>query len=300
MILMISIFVVFGGVSFAGPVSEHQLELLSFSVNVPSPTYVNSPIEVRFTLKNVSNQSIQFSPVYGVFVGARCYTATQEKEKDFGHQYKGTVINPGQSITFTATKNLDAVGTWMIWPAYNVNGQWGPYKWNANYIEVLSKPVGSWDSSTQTFNPASGSVVLYDSSSCRGEPYVVFSQDTPDFGQWQWHDRASCITVGPYTKTTVYEHGNYGGWSRIFVAGSSAQTYPLRSCMDNKISSIKIINASSSDYYLYTPTSYQVALYDSPECIGMPYLALDEGSYNDSEVGQYLLAENGMTGLVVC
>lgn len=157
-IILISIIVcifIFGeiGISAAGSVSPHGLELSGFTVDklegtgpvpITGPIPVNSEIQVRFILCNVTQHVITISPEYGIFVGARWNSTTDANNRDFGHAWKGKQLSPGspgdpgagRCVKFIATKILNAPGTWRFWPAYNVNGQWGPFRWNEKVIEV--------------------------------------------------------------------------------------------------------------------------------------------------------------------
>ena len=87
---------------------------------------------VVFKLTNTADHDITFHPQYGVFVGARC----NDQNKDFGHSHKGRTIVPGGYVNMKARGRFDRPGTWVIWPAYNINGRWGPFKWNAIVVNI--------------------------------------------------------------------------------------------------------------------------------------------------------------------
>lgn len=112
----------------AGPVSPEGLELVELSIVVPPKPRLGDVVEIFFTLKNVSRKPIRFDPSFGIFVGARWQGSHGKPvNRDFGYQYKGWRLLPGQSLSFYAGQLLDMPGTWSFWPAYNVNGQWGPF-----------------------------------------------------------------------------------------------------------------------------------------------------------------------------
>jgi len=112
--------------------------------------------------------------------------------------------------------------------------------------------LGQWNPETKTFNPRDGEVVFYDSSQCKGEPYMVLKRGNyPDFrsyntggsGSPNWNDRVSCLQVGPNTNVTVYQHINYGGKSKTFNRTRSNPNglFSLSGdWWDNSISSCKI------------------------------------------------------------
>lgn len=112
--------------------SNDGLEVTHFGMKAKALS-VNSPFSMTFRLKNVSDHDITFHPDYGVFFGTRWNTAN----KDFGHDYKGYVLPPGQSIQLNSKGTFEQPpGTWTFWPAYHTNGHWGPYKWNAIVVEI--------------------------------------------------------------------------------------------------------------------------------------------------------------------
>ena len=84
-----------------------------------------------------------------------------------------------------------------------------------------------WNEATQTFTPGDGQVALYDNYQCKGEPFMVVQRGRTynDFRSYyvgasassgNWNDRVSCISIGPNTKITVYQHINFGGASKTF------------------------------------------------------------------------------------
>jgi len=120
--------------------SPDGLRLLEFHVT-PTKAKAGNTIKVLFRLKNETNQPIKFDPRYGVFVGARWNSTTDDNNRDFGHKYKKMVLKPGREIFFKGSRKLDKAGTWRFWPAYNVNGHWGPFRWNEIVLEVAEKPA---------------------------------------------------------------------------------------------------------------------------------------------------------------
>jgi len=101
-----------------------------------------------------------------------------------------------------------------------------------------------WDANLKIYVPSSGEVVFYDNAGCRGEPYMMLRVgEYKDFGtlsymgSGNWHDKTSCIDVGPGTSMTVYEHSNFGGSSKVFSSGCKSL---CGDWWDNKISSCKI------------------------------------------------------------
>lgn len=116
------------------------LMLVSFEVKVPQPAIVGQNVEVEFILKNLSPEPITFHQDFGVFVGTRREVGSESENRDFGHAHKGKTISQEESLTLKATTKLDAPGLWRFWPAFNINGFWGPYRWMEKVVEVYSSP----------------------------------------------------------------------------------------------------------------------------------------------------------------
>lgn len=127
-------------VSTGESTSPDGLQLTSFNVN-RTEGMVGDTVKISFTLTNATDQPITISPQFGVFVSARWNSTSDANNRDFGHTYQGKVLQPGARIVIKASKKLDAAGTWRFWPAYNVNGQWGPFRWNEIVVAVAAKPA---------------------------------------------------------------------------------------------------------------------------------------------------------------
>jgi hypothetical protein len=127
--------------SFQGPdKSQDGLELTNLKVTASKSTpVVGNTVTVSFKLKNVTGADIKIDAI-GVFVGARWNSTTDANNRDFGHTYKGKILKPGKQISISASKKLDAAGTWRFWPAYQISGHWGPFRWHEIAIEVAEAP----------------------------------------------------------------------------------------------------------------------------------------------------------------
>jgi len=138
---------------FGGPDRyRNKLELKDFTVQGPVPTPVGSQLTVSFTLKNVSEQPIQFDPRYGVFIGCRWNSTSNQNNRDFGHSYKGKVLMPFEGIYVQGRIIVDQGGTWRFWPAFHTGGTWGPFRWH----EVTVKVQGSGNQGTDPRRPRPG------------------------------------------------------------------------------------------------------------------------------------------------
>lgn len=122
---------------FPGPdTSSDGLELRNFSVKRPQVPKVGDTVTVTYSLKNVTNHSIQLAPRYGMFVGARWNSTTDANNRDFGYQYKGKKLNPNEEININAQFKFTAAGTYRFWPAYSIGGKWGPFRWHEIVFDV--------------------------------------------------------------------------------------------------------------------------------------------------------------------
>ena len=119
------------------------LYLESFRIIAPSPAQVGDTVAVEFTLVNGGSRDITFSSEFGVFVGCRWNSTSDANNRDFGHEFKGFVLGPGRPLHIHAERVLDQAGTWRFWPAFNVGGQWGPFRWEERTLEVAAAPGSS-------------------------------------------------------------------------------------------------------------------------------------------------------------
>jgi hypothetical protein len=130
------------GAPVAQSTSPDGLQLSNFKVT-PIQAKVGDNVHVSFVLTNTTAHPITISPEVGVFVGARWNSTTDANNRDFGLRDKGKLLKPGDKVKMEATRKLDAAGTWRFWPAYNVNGHWGPFRWNEIVVEVAEATVGT-------------------------------------------------------------------------------------------------------------------------------------------------------------
>jgi hypothetical protein len=130
------------GTSVAQSTSPDGLKLSNFKVT-PMQAKVGDQVQVSFVLTNMTAHPIIISPEFGVFVGARWNSTTGANNRDFSHRDKGRFLRPGDKVKIKATRKLDAAGTWRFWPAYNVNGHWGPFRWNEIVIKVAEATEGT-------------------------------------------------------------------------------------------------------------------------------------------------------------
>jgi len=134
---VVFLFACVGGEVLAQNVSPDGLKLENFMVTQRSPGARN--IKVDFTLCNTSGRDITFDS-NGVFVGCRWSSTTGENNRDFGHTKRNGVLRAGEILHFNAIKTLDAAGEWRFWPAYHLNGHYGPLRWNEKVITVTETP----------------------------------------------------------------------------------------------------------------------------------------------------------------
>lgn len=114
------------------------LELVRFEVRAAEPALVGGAVSVEMTLRNLSAQAMRFDADTGIFVGCRANSTSDANNRDFGHAHRGLVLAPGREVTLRASRPLDMAGTWRFWPAFRLNGQWGPFRWMEKTVEVFA------------------------------------------------------------------------------------------------------------------------------------------------------------------
>lgn len=121
--------------TFPQDTSSDGLKILEGEVKGPAQPKVGDTLQVRFILKNVSGHTIKFDS-NGVFVGARWNSTTDANNRDFGHKFRGQTRHSGANAEVKAQITVDRPGTWRFWPAYHINGHYGPFRWHEVVVNV--------------------------------------------------------------------------------------------------------------------------------------------------------------------
>ena len=132
------------------------LQLTRFDVRAPEPAVAGGVVTVEFTLKNLSAQPMQFDAGVGIFIGARVNSTSDANNRDFGAAHRGLRLEAGREATVRASRTLDAAGEWRFWPAFRLNGQWGPFRWMEKTLVVY----GSAAEARTGAGPGAGSVTV--------------------------------------------------------------------------------------------------------------------------------------------
>lgn len=95
---------------------------------------VGDRITVTFTIENVAEAPFQLSTT---FVGAR---TPDDENSDFGEGNQEDVLEPGATLTVTASKVVNEAGTWVFFPCYEFddNGEpaYCPNTWKGFEVAV--------------------------------------------------------------------------------------------------------------------------------------------------------------------
>jgi len=132
-----------GAVIPAGPACAQAalpngLALVRFEIRVSPAAVVGGTVSVEMVLKNLSGAPMQFDRDVGIFVGARVNSTSDANNRDFGHAHKGLTLAPEREIALRASRTLDAAGTWRFWPGFRLNGNWGPFRWMEQTLQVYA------------------------------------------------------------------------------------------------------------------------------------------------------------------
>jgi len=121
--------------SYDGPdVSEDYLELTNFIVEGPDEPDVGDSLRVRFTLRNVGNNPIDFTDK-GVFAAVR---TSFYNIKDFGFTFQEQTLDPYEVVNFDANITVDVRAYWQIWPSYEyMKPVWSPVLKKYVYFRTL-------------------------------------------------------------------------------------------------------------------------------------------------------------------
>jgi hypothetical protein len=153
---LIATAIITAGNTSAAAISPEGFELSGFAAKVDNlpvtgallKATTGQTVSIEFNLKNTTDRNIALSPQFGAFIGAR----VNDKNMDFGHQSRGTNIKAGTTVFFKGSRILSEAGKWVFWPAYNVNGRWGPFKWQTLEISASSQSVQQPTAAVQAVN----------------------------------------------------------------------------------------------------------------------------------------------------
>lgn len=215
--------------NFSGrDVTQENLALTSFEVSTPGDGASEGDIvTVTFTLENVGQMSKYFSQENGVFVEA----STPDGDATFGHAYRGTTLDPGESVTVSVEVTVTA-GSWTVWPAYETGqGQRSPSPWHPCQFDVEEEapptptPVqasctlaGIGETGGVSFlSTAVGQPVTIDASGSTGGSDAAFDVDG--------NGRTDAIVDLPLVTGVTYdEPGTYQPTVRVRPADSNAES----------------------------------------------------------------------------
>lgn len=244
---------------FAGPAAlpntlPNGLQLTYFEIKVDNPVFVGSTAKVEITLKNVATVPISFNKEFGMFVGARCKKLSNANNKDFGHTNEGYVLAPGKSVTYRSSRTLDEAGNWWFWPAFNINGQWGPFNWLGKTLCVLLPKADTQVSgATLTVGQVLANPSRYDQKpvTVKGRALIIRKKTSSDGQPWMLinffdmtNDKQVINVFGP-------GHSDVNNGDIIQVTGIfKAKSLRGRYHFDNEIesSSDKIVRLEKSKY----------------------------------------------------
>ena len=126
----------YAGPDYYSPAPGLLLELTDFKVTGPSSPKVGDTVKVEFKLRNWGQNEIEFAEL-GVFAAVR---DPDNKDRSFGHIYKNKKLAVGKTIIFSSERKLDKLGTWKIWPSFQINlatgKKLGPKEWHVAVIKV--------------------------------------------------------------------------------------------------------------------------------------------------------------------
>jgi hypothetical protein len=164
--------------------------------------------------------------------------------------------------------------------------------WNDKISSI--KVVGMGSSSPWGEPVPRDKAVFYQDGGCDGGNYVELKEGeyadlralrVSGSGSSTWNDRISCMAIGSdISKVIVYEHINFGGMSKEFTRsrGGSGSSWDLSGeWWNDKISSIEVIGAESSNPWEKPVPRDKAVFYQDNDCRGGTSIELREGKYPD-------------------
>lgn len=98
------------------------------------------------------------------------------------------------------------------------------------------KPVNDWASSVRIEQETNHDKIVLFKHADFDDPVKAYLSEIDDPHLGKYNDEISSIQVAPGWKVTVYEHGNFGGWSKTFTS----DTGYVGGSYNDEISSVKI------------------------------------------------------------
>lgn len=111
--------------------SRESIRLVEVEATAPRMgPHVMDNLTVTFTIENAGDAPIDLESTY---VAAR---APGDRWSDFGEGNFGALLRPGERLTVSSVKTVDASGIWTFWPCYEVSGNSCPPEWRAFPVPV--------------------------------------------------------------------------------------------------------------------------------------------------------------------
>lgn len=119
-----------------GPAMHNSMTFTNFVVTGDNPIIKNGIVSVRFTIENSGQENITLG-VRGIYIA---FEDINSDKSFFSTSYEGEVMEPGDNYSVSGSMELDAIGTWEIWPSYSMmeygENRYGPHEWQACLVEV--------------------------------------------------------------------------------------------------------------------------------------------------------------------
>jgi len=113
-----------------------SLQVADFRLE-PAEAATMDQVTVSFSLKNVGSQPLLLGTENGVFVGVRYSASLLKREnRDFGYQFRGATLAPGQTLSFKSAQIVDSAGEWRFWPVVEAAGALVSYEQQSRTLVV--------------------------------------------------------------------------------------------------------------------------------------------------------------------
>ncbi len=167
----------------------------------PADARTMDEVTLSFTIKNVGSAPVVIGTQSGVFVAARYLASVLKRSnRDFGYQFHGVRVPPGQTLSYKNAAIVDSPGEWQFWPAVELNGEFVAFSEQTKTLVVKKRPPAA--ASGKSLGP--GQTIVY----LKGTAVNIqmFPPDDP------WNQDISSLPLHPQSDQWI---GNMGGGTSL-------------------------------------------------------------------------------------
>lgn len=227
---MVLIGVFLGGYLACAPTADSASLVVTDFRMQPGEAQTMDAVAFSFILKNAGQRPVVLGKDNGVFVGARFVISVLKREnRDFGYQFQGRTLAPGESLSYKDSMIVDSAGEWRFFPVVESDGKFVTFEQQTQTLNTKKRPA----SSVVQASLAPGRTIVHHRGTAVS--LQVFPPDNP------WNRDISGLPVHPLSDqwlanigkgTSLHPDFGSGTWKGapigipFVVVGRGQQAYP--------------------------------------------------------------------------